>query len=219
MSKSIALRLAGFIGAAGLTAALVGSAVAGTGAYFNDSKPGTINASLGSIKVDTSNTALSFTNLLPGDSQTQTAQFTNTGLNPQDVWVVFNAADIGDGDSHTDAGLINDLGTYGEVLIKTSGTPVFSSNNLNDDSTTCPPGAGADLVPPRACAPLPHMIKLQQNLGVGASSDFAFTFTVAAKLKAAAAEGGPIFAPIRYTIVATQHDITPDNSLNTTPIP
>ena len=218
MRKSMAMRLAGFIGAAGLTAALVGSAVAGTGAYFSDSAPGTINATLGSIKLNTANTALSFNNLLPGESGTQAAQFGNSGTNPEDVWVVFNQADIGDHNHLTDTNLINDHGTYGEALVKSGGVDLFYSNNLNDDSVSCPPGAGALEVPPRACAPLPHMIKLAENLAPGQLSDFTFTYTVAAKLKDAAAEGHLAFQQIHYTIVATQHGITPDDALNTTPV-
>jgi hypothetical protein len=218
MRKSMAMRLAGFIGAAGLTAALVGSAVAGTGAYFNDTKPGTIQATLGSIKIDTANTALSFTNLLPGESQTATAQFQNTGANPQDVWIVFNQADIGDHLAGTDTNLINDHGTYGAALIKASGTPVFLSNNLNDDPgpTHCPNQAA--LLDPVACHGLPHMLKLVDNLGVGAPGTFEFTYTAAAKLKLAAQEDNPAFQTIHYTIVATQHGITPDDALNTTPV-
>lgn len=219
MRKSMIMRLAGFIGAAGLTAALVGSAVAGTGAYFSDSSgPHTISATLGSIKINTANTDIAFTNLLPGESRTATAQFQNTGANPQDVWIVFNQADIGDHLAGTDTNLINDRGTYGAVLIKASGTPVFLSNNLNDDpsSNHCPDQAA--LLDPVACHGLPHMLKLADNLGVGTPGTFEFTYTVAAKLNSAAQESTPAFVTIHYTIVATQHGITPDNSLNTTPV-
>jgi hypothetical protein len=34
----------------------------------------------------------------------------------------------------------------------------------------------------------------------------------------AAQEGNPAFQTIHYTIVATQHGITPDDALNTTPV-
>ena len=52
MRKSRAVRVAGFVGALGASAALVGFAASGTGAYFTDSHTGSINASTGSIKVD-----------------------------------------------------------------------------------------------------------------------------------------------------------------------
>jgi hypothetical protein len=213
--KSTLLRVAGFIGAAGVTAALVGSAVAGSGAYFSDSKPGSVSATMGSIKVNTDHTTLSLQNLLPGEAQSQTASFVNSGLNAQDVWVVFDNADLGDHSSGTDTGLINDRGQFGQAEITSQGVTKFWSNNLNDDSSTCAPGTGA----PAVCNPVPHMLKLQDNLAPGASADLTFTYTPAAKTKGLAWEGNPAFAPIDYQIVATQHGITPDNSLNTVPVP
>lgn len=220
MNKGFALRLGGFIGAAGVTAALVGTAVTGTGAYFSDSRTGTVTGSLGSITLSTggsptNDTTLAFTDMLPGEGKTQKVDFTNTGHNPQDVWVVFNQGDMGDGSHLTDTNLINDHGTYGEVLIKSSGVDKFWSNNLNDDAASCPPGAGA---PGPVCNPVPHMIKLAENLAPAASGNMEFTYTPAAKLKSSAQENGPAFAPIDYAIVATQHGIAPDDALNTQPI-
>jgi hypothetical protein len=52
MRKSRAVRVAGFVGALGASAALVGFAATGTGAYFSDSHTGAINASTGSVKVN-----------------------------------------------------------------------------------------------------------------------------------------------------------------------
>lgn len=217
MRKSMILRLAGFIGAAGLTAALVGSAVAGTGAYFSESAPTkTISATLGSIHLNSSAiNDLTFTNMLPGESSTQTATFSNSGTNPEDVWVVFAAADIGVHDHLSTVNYINNKGTFGEALIKAAGTPVFYSNNLNDDSSSCAPGTGAPFI----CNPLPHMLKLADNLAPSAVSNMEFTYTPAAKSKGASSENTAAFLPIHYTIVATQHGIAPDNSLNTTPVP
>ena len=218
MLKSRFTRFAGFIGAAGVTAALVGTAVSGTGAYFNDTADGTISSTFGSIEIDTTNTTLSFPNMLPGETQSQTVGFTNVGVNPQDVWVVFDQDDIGDFDYSTDTNLINDKGTYGAAVVKIGGTPVFLSNNMNDDPTVghCP--NQALLLDPVACHGLPHMLLLQENLPAGGFRNMAFEYTPAAKYKVTNLPSNMPFMPIDYHIVATQHGITPDNVLNTTPV-
>ena len=54
MRKSRAVRVAGFVGALGASAALVGFAASSTGAYFTDSHTGAVNASTGSVKVNVS---------------------------------------------------------------------------------------------------------------------------------------------------------------------
>lgn len=221
MKKSMALRLGGFIGAAGLTAALVGTAVAGTGAYFSDtSGEGTITGTFGSISLTTgtapdTDLSLAFNDILPGESQSQTVGFTNDGRNAQDVWVVFDAATIGDHQAGTDAGLINDLGRYGEVHIKGSGTSVFDSNNLNDDSRSCPPGTkltsnGVD----HYCNPLPAALKLKSALAPGQTGSMEFTYRPAPETPngANSATAVPTFQPIKYHIVATQVGISPQET-------
>lgn len=221
MKKSVALRLGGFIGAAGITAALIGTAVTGTGAYFSDtSDAGTITGTFGSISLTTgtapdTDLSLAFTNILPGESQSQTVGFTNDGRNAQDVWVVFDQATIGDHRHDTDTGLINDRGRYGEVHIKGSGTPVFDSNNLNDDSTSCPPGTkltnnGVD----HYCNPLPAALKLQSALAPGQTGSMEFTYRPAPETGNGANSATPVptFQPIAYHIVATQVGISPQET-------
>lgn len=212
MNKSKAARLTGFIGSAGATALLVGFAVSGTGAYFTDSEPGTLQGSMGTIQVDASGgygpngTDITFTNMLPGEAQTHTIDYTNTGANNQDVWVVFDQAYLGDFDRDTDTGLINDRGTYAEIHITSFGAPRFESANLNDDADSCPPGAGNP-----ACNPLPKQILLASNLTPGASGDMVFSYMPGAKYRNN--QGLPEFY-LPYKIVATQHGIAPDNALN-----
>lgn len=215
MSKAKAARIAGFTVALGATASLVGFAATSTGAYFSDAKTGnTIAGTMGSIKIaghdgsGPNNLGISFANMLPGEQQAKTVGFTNTGDNAEDVWVVFPQSALGDFDHSTDTGLVNDLGTYGEIHVDSNGSEIFGSANLNDDPNTCPPGVGTP-----ACNPLPHMLKLDENLAPGSSANWTFAFTPGAKFKGNADQA---VLNLPYTLVATQHGIAPDNALNST---
>ncbi|HEY2812337.1 MAG TPA: hypothetical protein VGJ03_02615 [Acidimicrobiales bacterium] len=226
--KSKAGRVAAFLTTIALSAGLIGAAAQTTGAYFSDTQSGTVSGTLGSIKVTTSggtgasNLDVSFTNLLPADPQTLTTGFQNTGRNPEDVWVVFPNADA----LHA----INDLGNYGEVHIASSGTEVFGSKNLNDNTTSCPPGSQnlAHLPHPQnPCNALPQMLKLADNLGTGASGTMAFTFNYVSYLTSPNVDSpvpafncypinpandkcdSPAGNGLPYQIVATQHGILP----------
>lgn len=168
---------------ASLVAALVAAlgtasvvAIGTTGAYFSDTKNGTVTGSLGTIKVTTNggtgadNADLKFANpLLPGEAQTVSVTFTNSGTSVQDVWVVFPNA--------TALSSLNDLGSYGEVHVTANGTPVFDSANLSDHSSSC--GAFS----PAGCWPLPNKLKLASNVGPGNTGNMKFTFNYAGKLK------------------------------------
>jgi hypothetical protein len=215
VSKIKLVRIGGFIGSVGLTVGLVGAAVTGTGAYFSDAKGGNINGTMGSINVEgydgtgDDHLGMTFTDMLPGEAQTKTVRFGNTGHNAQDVWVVFDQAKLGDHSSATDTGLVNDLGRFGEIRVKSSGTEIFQSANLNDDHATCPPGASDAEHPP--CRELPHMLLLRENLAPGALGNFEFMFRPGARFK------NNQLAPVLdlpYQLVATQHGITPDDALN-----
>lgn len=219
MFKTRLGRFSAFIATIGVTAALVATAVQVTGAYFSDSKAGTITGTLGSIKVSTSggsgtdNLDFNFTNMLPGVPQTANGGYQNTGTSPEDVWIVFNNAAA----LHA----LNDLGTYGEVHVASNGAAIFDSANLNDNTGgTCGP------LSPSGCWPLPQELKLAENVGPTASGTFAFTFNYGAKLKGAAAEGAPFNCypltdptcpsnGLPYKIVATQHGVDPYNANNT----
>ncbi len=212
MSKAKAARIAGFTVALGATASLVGFAATGTGAYFSDAKAGNaINGTMGSIKISghdgsgANSLGIDLTNMLPGEQQSKTVGFTNTGDNPEDVWVVFDQTALGSHDGQTG---LNSLGTYGEVHVDSNGSEIFGSANLNDNATSCPPGVGSP-----ACNPLPHMLKLDDNLAPGSSANWTFAFTPGAKFKNVQ---DLQVLNLPYTLVATQHGITPDNSLNST---
>ena len=197
-------------------AGLVVAATGATGAYFTDTHHGTISGNIGSIKVTPSggtgadNTDFSFVNMLPGEPQTATVRFQNTGANSEDVWLVF--------DNATALSALNNLGTYGEVHVS-NGSALFDSANLNDNSTSCGPFS------PSGCWPVPRQIKVASNLGPTASGAVAFTFNYAGKLKNPAAEGAPFNvypvpgqftsdpgvsgSGLPYEIVATQVGQTP----------
>jgi hypothetical protein len=211
VSKKQFLKVTGFIGTLAAGTALVASAATGTGAYFTDSASGTITGTMGTIMIrgadgNPANMNINFAHMLPGEANIKTIGFTNTGANPQDVWLVFDGPSLGDGQSGTDTGKINDRGTYAEVHIKSGNTAVFDSANLNDDSNTCPPGAGS------SCNPLPEMIKLRENVAPGGSGSFTFSYTAAAKYLNS--EQGVAELTLPYKLVATQHGIAPDNALN-----
>ena len=206
VNKSTTIRIAGFVGSLGATAALVGAAASGTGAYFTDAKPGNISGTMGSIRITaydgggTSATDIAFTDMLPGEGQVKTVRYQNTGKNTEDVWLVFNQADLGDFNSHTDTGKVNDMGHFGEIHVSSNGTEVFGSKNLNDDATSCPP-AGTD------CNPLPAKIKLADGVTPGTVGGFAFSFTPGANTGNWGQEATRL--NLGYQLVATQHGIAP----------
>jgi len=218
-----------FFGAGGVAVALsmALAAVGPTGAYFSDTAQGAVGGSIGSIKVagidgtGADSLGLAFTNLLPGTPQTVTSRYTNTGLNNQDVWVVFNNADA----LHA----LNDLGTYGEFHLAANGNALLDSTNLNDGKSntavtpnTCGPfGATAGL-----CNPLLPSYKLASNMGPGAVGNVSFTFAYAGKTVYQSEAGGGIWNAfpvaqkngavpaiegngLPYKIVATQVGQTP----------
>jgi hypothetical protein len=210
MARSTIIRAVGFVGAAGLTAALVGAAASATGAYFTDSKAGTITGTMGTIKITgydgggPDHLDINFTKLLPGESQSSSVRYQNTGDSNQDVWVVFKQSDLGTHDGQTG---LNSYGSYAEVHIAANGSSLFDSQNLNDGYACGTPSAGF----PTIC-PLPAQIKLADNLAPGVVGDMTFTFGAGAKFKNSV-QGAPILS-LHYKLVATQHGIAPDNALN-----
>lgn len=200
--KQKAARITMFLGTVGVSAALIGAGVNATGAYFSDTKTGNISGTIGSIKVATGRTQIGFENMLPGELQTVGDSYQNVGRNAADVWMVFETNAL-----HT---IVNQLGTYGEAHFASNGTEIFASQNLNDNTTSCPPGASdpANGRPP--CAALPAKIKLADNLAPNASGSWSFGFMYASKL----GNGSNIASPtpawnLPYQIVATQDGVVP----------
>lgn len=85
MSKKTLAKVAGFTVALGVTGALVGVAASSTGAYRTDSPSGTVSASTGGVHVNTSDLALNFATLLPGEFKTNTVSYTASGSGAEDI--------------------------------------------------------------------------------------------------------------------------------------
>ncbi|MEQ6901045.1 hypothetical protein [Nocardioides sp. YIM 152588] len=213
-------KVIGFIGTLGLTAALIGAAVEGTGAYFQDSTAdATISGTMGSIQIEGQGDLNPvFQDILPGETRDATIQYSNTGDNAQDVWIHFDPDDLGDGLASTDTRKVNDGGRYVEIVIKgNGGTTVFASDNLNDDFTPGHCTAPASLVQDvsgnaHVCNPLVEWIKVADGLSPGQWGDFNFSYKSASKT-GNGDQGAPIYGGpqgIGYQLVATQPGVAPD---------
>lgn len=206
MINSTSKRVAGFVGTLGVAAALFGAGASGTGAYFSDAKQGTVTGTMGSIRITAfagggpDATGISFDKLLPGEAQEKTVRFQNTGQNSQDVWLVFNKADLGDGNASTHRQKINDLGTDAEIHLSNGAGEVFGSANLNDDPGCSSTGP--------ACMPLPETLQVADNLAPNKRGSFTFGFMPSADFSQSRYEDLP-FLSLRYKLVATQHGVPP----------
>ncbi len=169
-------KLLGLVLALVLVAGLAAFASHATGAYFSDSHSGTLHGAYGNIAINPSGDGstidgnsldMNFTNLMPGVPATVTVNYTNTGKNAEDVYIVFPTADA----LHA----LNDMGTYGAVTIADANGGVnWVSTNLND---FLPEGSG----PAPDTYYVPSQMLLQSNLAVNGSGTMTFTFTLAGK--------------------------------------
>jgi hypothetical protein len=233
MQKKTLAKLAGFGLALTCTGGLVAYAAGSTGAYFTDSHPGSINASIGSVKVNIApgDGQLNFTGLLPGVDQSKTIDFQTTGSSVEDIWIVFDA----DATGHTNkseafTGLTSDaqpgpLGRYGHLKITSNWGANFESTNLSnppgavDPSALCyisPTGQGGEdqqltsvddkTIP--YCAP--HATELADNVPAFGTGQATITFGYS-KLARDFQQ-----STVGYKIVATQHGVRPDDPFNPT---
>jgi hypothetical protein len=232
MRKANAIRIAGFVGALGASALLIGAAVQGTGAYFTDSHTGEIDASTGDVNVSISpaDGKLSFANLLPGDYKDVNLGYTAHGTAAEDIWLVFPT----NGDAEAFVGAAGDtagggLGRYGHFALTSTGGAHFTSYNLNNpgtgihDGDLCPtntngwggsndqPTSPSDTTTAAFCAPR-NAILLDSGLtnGQGGTATFTFGFTPLQT----APQDAPSNKVVSYKIVATQAGIRPDNPFN-----
>jgi hypothetical protein len=224
MLKSTYIRLAGFTVAAGVTASLVGFAASGTGAYFTDSKAGSVNASTGGVHVNTSDLTLNFAGLLPGDFKTNTVNYTAAGSGAEDIWLVLPTDGSANAFNGVPAPGASPLGRYGHFAV-TSPEGSFTSYNLASGTAPCPvDGNGhggsntqaastADIIP---YCPVPSAILLSSNLTYGQSASADVTFGFTKLLKDPAAQDQPMGLVAPFKLVATQHGILP-NDVNNTP--
>ena len=235
MRKGKALRLAGFVGAACASVALVATAVETTGAYFTDSHNGTISASTGHLKVNVWNSAgtpvndlsLSFSDLVPG-VYTPTSfsyQTDSTGVK-EDLWLYFPAGpeyDAFTGYRDTSTGHDGGLGRYGHFAVSVNGATMFSSYNManrppNDTTTPVCTNANGDGIghawtntPNQYCG-VPEYIRLATNLASGSSGKVQVTFGLTPKF--VGPQDTSLGTGVPFEIVATQAGISPSDQFN-----
>lgn len=233
MLRSTGARLLGFTAAVGTTVALAGFAASSTGAYFSETKDGTISGSRGRVHLETSDLSLDFSNLLPGEYQTKPVGFTATGTGNEDIWLVLPAgqSDILNGEAGTPSGDAA-LGRYGHFQVD-SPAGNFVSNNLAAAGTGEHSGdscavdslghGGSDqeavsrddhLVP---FCPAPTAILLASNLAPGQHQTANITFGITKISNRSDQEDLPLLASnpaAHFQVVATQHGVRPDDPLN-----
>ncbi|HUX70319.1 MAG TPA: hypothetical protein VMV41_07405 [Cellulomonadaceae bacterium] len=230
VNKLKAAKLGGFLGTAGLTAALVGIAVSGTGAYFTDSAAGTMSANSGHLTLSTiGSTALSFADLVPGTDKTDSVGYTVDTSGPSDVWLVFDPTTAGyqgfTGAKKSTLVPEGGLGRYGHFAVSVnSGGALFQSYNLALDpvGTTAEPngasgcstdayGHGGSTQKATAAVPyppycgVPTAIKLSSGLTTGQGATVHLTFG----LTGLQVQQNQTEWTVPFTIVATQAGIMP----------
>jgi hypothetical protein len=229
MRKAKALRIAGFVGALCASAALVGTSVAGTGAYFTDSHDGTIASNSGHLTLDNvGETNLDFANLMPGEDQSANIPYTvNVSSGKVDVWMVFDPSSAGYGhftgskdvaygpDNYTGGG----MGRYGHFQVGANGAVAFRSHNLQMAKSPTPncadgtvPGAdgrgGSDVTGPdnQECG-VPPAIRLASNLSNTATGNVNIVFGLSGKQT----QQDQTEWTVGYKIVATQAGHAPND--------
>ncbi len=224
MSKNSIIKAVGFVGTLAAGAALVGSAVTGTGAYFTSSKTGTLAASSGHLTLNTTDTNLAFSDLMPGEDKTKNIDFNTDSEGKSDVWVVFDktspayGAFSGSNTEYAGGG----LGRYAHFAVSVNGgQPVFESYNVkNRDATDTTSlvcyvdanGNGGSAV--RASSPtdtppycgVPGAIRIAQNLSNGEGRTLNVTFGLTGRWKGQHAT----LATVPFQVVATQAGVRPD---------
>lgn len=226
ISSSKALRVGGFLGAAALTATLVGVGVAGTGAYFTDSEAGSLTGTAGHLNLNVSSTALVLTGLLPGVDQTLPINYNVDVTGKSDVWLTFDPTDLGylafTGAKTNSLYPLGGLGRYGHFDVSTTQAgQLFRSSNLahvpaGATSTPCSVDTngwgGSDqkataAVPYPPYCGVPTAIKIASGLtnGQGGTINVTFGLTgVATGLQ------DQTWASVPFKVVATQEGVRPD---------
>ncbi|TWP38995.1 hypothetical protein [Leekyejoonella antrihumi] len=137
MNRGKSFRLAGFVGAVGLSAVLVAAASSGTGAYFTDSSSNTIHGTSGSLALSSAAPSINFAGLNPGVDQSQVVPFgvKASSTTNADIWMVFDPTTAGYGEFTGSNGVSyggytgGGLGGYGHFEVAgPAGT--FNSYNL-----------------------------------------------------------------------------------------
>lgn len=204
-------------------ASMLAMSVSGTGAYFTDSEGGNLTATSGHLNLNTTNTWLNLSDLVPGEDKATTVDFNVDASGKSDVWLVFDPNTTGyaawtgaKGDSLAPGG---GLGRYGHVKISNGGAGMFESWNLQnlpaggtDDVCAVNAdghGAGRPATSVTDTPPLcgvPTAIKLASSLSTGEGGTLKIEFGLTGRAKAQNAT----VASVPFKIVATQAGIRPD---------
>jgi len=234
MNKRKTVRLAGFVGAVGVSAALVAAASSGTGAYFTDSAGGNLAGTSGHLKITASDTSLNFSGLMPGVDQSKTFKYaaTSDSSGPEDVWLVFDTKScnygaftgssalsygsncFGGTTSFTKGG----LGRFGHFAVASDQGMGFKSYNLAFNSTGTDTGSDScnvngignggsnDSSSSSLYCGVPGAIKIASKIQPGAWHSAQVTFGLSGLAEAQ----DTTWADVPFTVVATQVGIAPD---------
>ena len=225
MSKSTYFKVGGFIGTMAAGVAMVGAAVTGTGAYFTSSKDGELKAGAGHLTLNTTDTALSFTDLMPGEDKTMDVGLNVDVTGKSDIWLVFDTttkaygqfSGTKGGSAYPDGG----LGRFGHFRVSVNGGPaLFESWNLQlapagEQNCTDADGHGIGTKPinrdetPGYCG-VPAYMKLATNLSSGEARTVNLTFGLTGRA-ANNYQFGPV-TDVPFKLVATQAGVRPDAS-------
>jgi hypothetical protein len=226
MAKRKGVRIAGFIVALCASGGLIAAATQSTGAYFTSTTNGTLSASTGHLTLSTTDTNLNFSNLVPGEYQTQNINYSVDASTNVDVWLVFPSgagydAFTGYADhANPSDGHPGGLGRYGHFAVSDDNNVRFRSYNLQDEiaggsDQVCGVDANGDggsdqqATSPTDTPPLcgvPQAIKLDSNVGNGGTGQIELTFGVTGKWTG---QNLPV-ASVPYQVVATQVGVRPD---------
>ena len=221
MSKSSIIKVGGFIGTLAAGAALVGSAVTGTGAWFTSSQTGELKAGAGHLTLKTTDTALTFSDLMPGEDKTQDVGFNVDVSGKSDVWLVFDkTAAYGQFTGTKDDALYpaGGLGRFGHFKVAVNGgSALFESWNLQlapagETNCTDADGHGIGTKPtsrdetPGYCG-VPAAMKLASNLSSGEARTVNLTFGLTGRSDGYQNQS---VTDVPFKLVATQVGIRPD---------
>ena len=231
LKTSTTMKLVAGAAAIGAAVLLIGPATGTTGAYFTESKSGSINASTGGVHLNTTDLTLNFPGLLPGEFQTKDIVYTATGSGLEDIWLVLptdGSADSLNGTPGTPSGNAA-YGRYGHFAV-TAPDGSFTSYNLASPGTGIHSGpscsvdaygrGGSDTqavdrndhtVP---FCPVPNAILLSYGIATGVSGTAHVTFGFTKLLNNPGQEDSPPFAVASFKIVATQHGVFPNDPNN-----
>lgn len=228
MGKAKAIRLTGFVGALCVSAVLVGASVTGTGAWFTDSKAGSITGSSGHLTLNATSTNLSYANLMPGTNVDKAVDYsTDVSSGGVDLWLVFNHDGAGyiafTGGKNSPGNADGGLGRFGYFAVSDShGGLAFRSGNLSfqdygissnypiagDCSTDANGRGGSDwiatdgnITAPYKCG-VPDKILLATNLPTATSGTVTVTFGLNGTMQTGQ---GQLNEPnVSFNLVATQ---------------